>query len=176
MVDASFPPGCLSLRHPRSHETQQSLRDYLFQENYFPSLAFKTLKRGKASGILGGGCLSLVVGTLGTPFEIDTTNKILFLEDVNEAPYRIDRMLTHLRNAKKFDRISAIVFGEMVGCLGKNEELWEILDDFFAKDSFPIVYNVPSGHGDVSMTIPFDRKVILDTESNYLAPIGNLDA
>src|SRR3990167_9703943 len=63
----------------------------------------ETIQKGVSEGVLTGGCLSLVVATLGTPFEIETKDKILFLEDINEKAYKIDRMLTQLKLAGKLD-------------------------------------------------------------------------
>ena len=74
------------------------------------------LSQGTATGTLVGGCMSLLVATLGTPQEIDTTGAILLLEDVDEKPYRIDRMLFQLRRAGKFKDIKGVIFGEMPGC------------------------------------------------------------
>ncbi len=156
------------LHHPQRHQAHQSLYDCLFTTHYTPEISIKTLIPGRAQGLLTGGCLSLVVTSLGTFYEIDTVGKILFLEDVNEAPFRIDRMLTHLRNAGKLDQVQGVVFAEMVGCLGDDDWLWAILSDFFQHDSFPVVYGVPSGHGDYSLTLPLGRTVEIDTESNTI--------
>ena len=61
-----------------------------------------------------GGCLSLLVTTLGTPYEIDSRGKLLFLEDVGEKPYRVERMLTHLKMAGKLDHVAGVVFGDFI--------------------------------------------------------------
>ena len=76
----------------------------------------ETLCSGKARGILCGGNLSLVVDSLGTPWEIDTRGKLLFLEDVGEKTYRLDGMLTQLRNAGKFDDCAGILLGYWTDC------------------------------------------------------------
>jgi muramoyltetrapeptide carboxypeptidase len=78
--------------------------------------AVETLVAGEACGTITGGCLSVVVTSLGTPWEIETEGRILFLEDVNERPYRIDRMLRHLLLAGKFCKIRGMIFGQMRGC------------------------------------------------------------
>src|SRR5262249_12500090 len=77
---------------------------------------------GVAEGRLLGGCLSLVVTTLGTPFTLDTAGAVLFIEDVGEKPYRIDRMLTHLKQAGKLDHLAGVIFGAMSGCLGDGND------------------------------------------------------
>ena len=71
---------------------------------------------GRADGVLYGGCLSILVASLGTPYEIRTEGKVLFLEDANERPYKIDRLLMQLRLAGKLKNIRGIVFGEMLEC------------------------------------------------------------
>src|SRR5262249_21265387 len=87
-----------------------------------------TLRRGTVEGVLLGGCLSLLVTSLGTPEEIDTRDAILLIEDIDEKPYRVDRMLFHLRRAGKFKELKGVVFGEMVGC-GLNRSPFEDLRD-----------------------------------------------
>src|SRR5947208_7789932 len=81
-----------------------------------PSHTLRTIRGGKARGALVGGNLTLISTTMGTPFEIDTRGRILLLEDVDEQPYSIDRMLTQLRLAGKLDAAAGIVFGECNAC------------------------------------------------------------
>ncbi len=100
-----------------------------------------------------GGCLSLLVSSLGTPYEINTNNKVLMIEEVCEAPYKIDRMLTHLRNAGKFDNVKAIVFGEMLHCDSTNIALADVLRDEFADDRFPVFSTDSFGHGAVNLPL-----------------------
>jgi len=172
------------LKKPLKEQTQESLYNHLFSmerdpvsselpsvgiswsdNSRLPSVFRKSvLKKGYGKGLLIGGNLSLVVTTLGTPYEIETKGNILFLEDVNEKPYRIDRMLTHMRNAGKLEGIQGIVFGEMVGCYDKDDLLWKMLEDFFKDDPFPVMYGLPSGHGDYSLTLPLGVEVELDTD------------
>lgn len=156
------------LESDQRKKTQASLHDALFLDEYFPSFSVSTIQPGQGKGLLTGGCLSLVVTTLGTPYEIETEGKILFLEDVQEQPFRIDRMLTHLRNTGKLDRIQGIVFAEMVECEGEQKELWNILADFFKDDPFPVVYGLPSGHGIYSLTVPLGVEAELDSEKGTL--------
>lgn len=76
----------------------------------------RTLQPGVAQGVLYGGCLSILVSLLGTPWEPHTEGKLLFLEDVGAKPYQIDRLLWQLRNAGKLEAVTGIVFGEMLNC------------------------------------------------------------
>jgi muramoyltetrapeptide carboxypeptidase len=81
-----------------------------------PAEGLRTLKAGSARGTLYGGCLSILVALLGTPWEPSTEDKLLFIEDIGAKPYQIDRMLWQLRQAGKFDGIRGIIFGEMLEC------------------------------------------------------------
>ena len=76
----------------------------------------RTLRPGTATGTLYGGCLSMIVSSLGTPFAAETEGKLLFLEDVNVKPYQIDRMLRQMILAGKLDGVKGIIFGEMQDC------------------------------------------------------------
>ena len=151
------------------HETQSSLYNWLFQESYSPEIPISFLKSGSASGVLTGGCLSLLVGTLGTPHALDAEGKILFIEEVNEAPYCVDRMFTHLRNAGKMEHIKGLIFGAMQGCEGEqNDVLWQIILDMFQDAEFPIAYGLPSGHGEQNLTLPLGLPVHLDANEKVL--------
>jgi len=100
---------------------------------------------GSAEGTLLGGCLSLLVTTLGTPREQDWRGAILFLEDVGEAPYRLDRMLFHLREAGKFSGVQGVIFGEMKDC-GQMDLLRPELLRHFDGLGIPVAAGLASGH------------------------------
>src|SRR3970282_1797871 len=76
----------------------------------------KGLRGGQAEGPLVGGCLTMLCSTLGTPYEIQTDGAILLLEDIDEAPYRIDRIVTQFKAASKFKNARGVIFGTMPGC------------------------------------------------------------
>ena len=108
-----------------------------------------TLRTGVAEGRFAGGCLSLLTATLGTPHEFDSKGSILLLEDVDEKPFRIDRMLFHLKRAGKFREIKAVAFGEMPGCgLGAPpaHALHDLILDAFSDQNVPIVFGLRFGH------------------------------
>ncbi len=88
----------------------------------------RTLQKGSARGVLYGGCLSILVSLLGTPWEPQTEGKLLFLEDVGAKPYQVDRMIWQLRHAGKLKGVRGIVFGEMLDCQSKDAPP-ELLDD-----------------------------------------------
>ncbi len=107
------------------------------------------LRPGTADGRLTGGCLSLLVATLGTPEEIETRGSILLIEDIAEKPYRIDRMLFHLRRAGKFRGVNGFVFGEMIGCaqtLAEQEDLRNLIQKSLGSLNVPVVFGVRFGH------------------------------
>lgn len=129
----------------------------------------KPLKEGIGKGKIKGGCLSLVVTTLGTAYEIDLRGAVLFIEDSNEPPYRIDRMLTHMRHAGKLDQLEGLVLGEMVGCQNRDGiDLESVILDIFDDLEIPIVLGFPSGHGRTSLTIPLGVDVTLDGYQGHL--------
>ena len=93
-------------------------------------LSVKPLVEGTASGVLCGGCLSILTASLGTAYELETEGRILFLEDVSAKPYQIDRMLMQLKFAGKLDGVRGIIFGEMLDCVqpgGQQYSLQEIV-------------------------------------------------
>ncbi len=123
------------------------------------------ITKGKASGLLTGGNLATVVTTLGTPYEIITKNKIVFLEDVDEALYRVDRMLTHLLNAGKLSDAAGIVLGQFtLDNAGKNynKELKEVLTERLGNLKIPVLMDFPFGHIPFTATIPYGIKATLD--------------
>jgi muramoyltetrapeptide carboxypeptidase len=124
-----------------------------------PTEGAEVLRPGRAQGRLYGGCLSLLVASLGTPFEIETEGTILFLEDIGEKPYQIDRMLMQLHLAGKLHHVSGIIFGEMLDCAqpgGQSYTLQQVIQRTLADYAIPIVYGVKSGHvSGGNITLPF---------------------
>jgi len=107
------------------------------------------LMDGAGEGILYGGCLSLLVASLGTPHEIRTSGTILFIEDVNARPFQIDRMLMQLKLAGKFNGVRGIVFGEMLDCVQTQNQgytLQEVILRILGGLGIPIAYGLRSGH------------------------------
>ncbi|HIE64601.1 MAG: LD-carboxypeptidase [Nitrospira sp.] len=152
-------------------EASPALETHLFEilsgktaEMKFPDL--QTLKSGTAEGILTGGCLTLLCTTIGTPFEIETDDRLLFIEDINEAPYRIDRMLSYLKLLGKFDRVRGVIFGEMPGCNPKN--LPEIILDILGDFQCPMLLGFPSGHGLGIATLPLGIPMQLNADTGTL--------
>jgi muramoyltetrapeptide carboxypeptidase len=132
----------------------------------------RSLAAGQARGAITGGCLSVVVASLGTPWEIDTADKILFLEDVNEKPYRIDRMLMQLKLAGKLRCVRGIVFGAMPGCDGERdcgdaETLTAMLQRMLLGMGIPVAIGFPSGHVRAgNLTLPFGVAAALECSAS----------
>lgn len=128
----------------------------------------KSLVEGCASGAIVGGNLSLVAATMGTKYEIDTKDKLLFLEDIDEEPYRVDRMLSQLRLAGKLDDCRGIILGDFNNCTPKNYNpslsLMEVFEDIIVPAGKPVIYNFKSGHCSPMITIPFGVKAILNAD------------
>ena len=132
----------------------------------------ETLQSGKARGALCGGNLSLVRDSLGTPWELDTRGKILFLEDVGEKTYRLDGMLTQLRNAGKFDDCAGILLGYWTDCPPedpeKTLEIPEILREVVLPCGKPVLSGLSCGHSTPTMSLPLGRTVVMDADEKTL--------
>jgi muramoyltetrapeptide carboxypeptidase len=129
-----------------------------------------SISSGRATGRLTGGNLSLLIATLGTPYEVDTKNAIVFLEDTDELPYRFDRMLTHFALAGKLRDAAGIVIGECVDCVPKNAKkpsltIPEILDDLIRPLNKPAIYGVCCGHGKKKVTLPYGVQATVDADA-----------
>lgn len=135
------------------------------------------VRPGRAAGRLLGGCLSVLVATLGTPHAPDTTGAILFLEDVHEFPYRVDRLLTQLRQAGKLDRLAGLVFGTMAACRGvAGVHPLDVVREFFRDAPYPVGIGLPAGHDPgpaerENHALPLGVRVTIDTERGRLAAL-----
>ena len=126
----------------------------------------RCLFEGRAKGRIIGGNLALIAATMGTPYEIDTKDKLLFLEDVGEDPYRIDRMLTQLRLGGKLKEAAGIIFGDFKDCEGKKEKdarsLRAVLSEFAEDAGIPAIYNLQTGHCLPHLILPLGVMATLD--------------
>jgi len=126
------------------------------------SYNWEFLTDGTAQGRLCGGNLTMLVSSLGTPYEIDTCDKIVFIEEVNEEPYKVDRMLNQLRLAGKFKSCAGVVFGDFADCSSIN--IREIILGLGLK--VPILYNFKCGHCEPTASLPLGATVCLDSKNN----------
>ena len=130
------------------------------------------LIEGAAEGILYGGCLSILVASLGTPYEIKTEGTILFLEDLAAKPYQIDRMLMQLKLAGKLDGVRGIVFGEMIDCMQNANQgytLQEVVLRIVRDLGVPLAYGLRSGHVTAgNITLPFGVRTALTVRDGHV--------
>lgn len=133
-----------------------------------------SIVKGKGKGRLVGGNLSIMVSLIGTEYDVDYSGKIIFIEEVGEEPYRVDRMLTQLIQAGKFDHAAGIMMGIFRKCevkensdlTAKSFNLMEVLQDRFGNFKIPVVYGMSFGHVKDKFTIPFGALAELDANKH----------
>jgi muramoyltetrapeptide carboxypeptidase len=139
-----------------------------------PEFPLRTVSPGRARGRTVGGNLTLVSATMGTPYEIETKGRILLLEDIGEAPYRIDRMLVQLKLAGKLGEAAGIVFGTCTDCTPAqsnfeiNLSLSELLEDLLGGLNKPVLAGLVFGHTKEKATIPLGVEAELDADAKKL--------
>lgn len=131
----------------------------------------RVVRPGQARGEIAGGCLSLLASLVGTPYEPDLRGRILFWEEVNEEPYRIDRMLQHLRLSGVLRGVRGVVVGRLTGCRPKGPSLTErdLLEEYFAPLGVPVVRGIPVGHCPRARSLPVGVPAALDTRRGLLS-------
>lgn len=160
--------------------TLDSMKNLLFRpreewkalENPADSPAPQVLVPGEASGRLAGGNLSLVSSSLSTFYEIDTRGTVLFLEDVGERPYRLDGMLTHLKNAGKLSSCAAILLGAFTDCNPEDpsrsltipEVIADVVEPVCREKGIPLVTGLVCGHILPTMSLPLGAEVHFKAE------------
>ena len=138
---------------------------------------------GKATGRLVGGNLSLISALEGTPYAIDCQGAILLIEDVNEAPYRIDRMLAQLKLAGKLRQIRGAVLGQFTTEFVREDKLTDderfdtngVLAQYFQDAGIPVLLNYPIGHHDQNATVPLGAQVEIDADRRSLRILSEED-
>lgn len=167
-----LPPGYTIFTHPGDKPKSDDVT--LFDGVPRPV----TIRGGKAHGRLIGGNLSVLHALMGTPYEIQTDGKLLFLEDVGEAPYRVDRMLSTLRLAGKFDLVAGVILGQFSA--RTEEPKWaddasmdDVLKDYFAKLNVPVLSHFPIGHVRFNATLPVGAMAELDADAQTLRLLEN---
>ncbi|MBL4862317.1 MAG: LD-carboxypeptidase [Crocinitomicaceae bacterium] len=131
-----------------------------------------TYASGQATGELFGGNLTVLTSMIGSDYLPDWENKILFLEDVKEEPYSIDRMLTQLKLNGVFDKVNAIILGTLRECLAEEPEysftLEEVFEQHFSGSTFPVFYGAQFGHVKNKFTIPVGVKATVDADQGTI--------
>lgn len=141
----------------------------------------KVIVNGVGSGELVGGNLSIVVSMIGTEYDIDTDGKIIFLEDIGEEPYRIDRMLTQMKQSGKFKNCAGIALGVFRKCeidpddpeFDNSLTLQQVFIDRLGDLDVPVIYGLSFGHITNKFTLPFGIKAKLDTYNKSLTLLEN---
>jgi muramoyltetrapeptide carboxypeptidase len=152
-----------------SEETKQSFFSNITSDSSLEIMLSggRKIKSGMAAGEVCGGNLTMLCHLVGTPFAPDFKNKILFLEDRGEAPYRIDRMLVHMELAGCFKGLSGIILGAFDEC-GPIEDVIKIIVELFDKHPLPILAGLDAGHGSHNLTIPLGIEATLDADRHSL--------
>jgi len=152
-------------------ETRESFFNVINAENSFyynnpTGYELKTLKDGSARGIITGGNLSLLAASIGTPYEFDSKGKIIFIEEVDEPITKIEKWGYQLRNSGKFKDCAGVLLGQFTNVNNDYYESYNYLNlfsDIFEDYSFPVMYNLQSGHGLQNMTFPLGCECKMET-------------
>ncbi|GAB4245964.1 MAG: LD-carboxypeptidase [Deltaproteobacteria bacterium] len=123
------------------------------------------LRGGAAEGVLAGGCLSVLTSLLGTPYEPDFRGALLFLEDVGEPAYRLDRMLTQWIQSGRLSKIAGILAGKVAPARGESQEdVRRVFHDAGKHLGVPVRYGFPAGHDGKNVALPFGVRARIDTK------------
>ena len=135
-----------------------------------------SLYDGTCEGLLTGGNLSLLAGTLGSPYEVDTKGKVIFIEEIGEELYKVDKMLTSLAHAGKFKDCVGLIFGTFTNCnqedkpayAGKDLDLLTIIEEVVIPFQKPILFNLRAGHNFPQPTLPIGGRIYMNTYEKKL--------
>ena len=140
-----------------------------------PTLPLNVINEGTAEGVVVGGNLCLIYALMGTPYEINFDKKILFIEEVNEAPYAVDRMLSSLILSGKLNNLKGIICGYFTNCeADENQTVEELLNHYLKPLNIPVVTNFQSGHSKPFINLPIGLKVKLDTYTKSVTVLESL--
>ncbi|MCK4661962.1 MAG: LD-carboxypeptidase [Bacteroidales bacterium] len=155
----------------KDNESTESLKRTLFGQN--PEYTIKSHKlnrKGKASGILVGGNLSILYSLRGTKLDLDYKGKILFIEDIDEYLYHIDRIMLNLKLGGILAGLKGMIIGGMTNM--KDNEItfgksaYEIIHEAISEYNFPVCFNFNAGHIEPNLTLILGRKIVLDVKQN----------
>lgn len=155
-----------------SPESLQTLRDALFgtTEPLKYDYADFPHREGETEGILVGGNLAILQSIIGSPSDVKYDNKILFIEDIGEAHYNIDRMLWTLKRAKKLDKLQGLIVGSFTdlrdNATNFGQSVQEIIMDKVSEYGYPVAFGCPAGHISDNRALIFGRKVTLQVRGN----------
>ncbi|MFD2935520.1 S66 peptidase family protein [Spirosoma flavum] len=153
---------------PNRAESLESVRQWLFGElpTHYAVPEHALNRQGKATGPLVGGNLTLLINSIGTPTDMDFSGKILFIEDVDETLFSLDRMMTQLRRAGRLAELAGLVVGQFTDMranlsLPFGKDSYEIITDAVSDYAYPVLVNFPAGHVDYNLALPIGKVVEL---------------
>lgn len=134
---------------------------------------FFVLRKGRGAGNLIGGNLTIFTSLIGTEYLPQIKTPVFIFEEINEPPYKVDRMFNHIRLAKLFNNVQAVILGRFVDCYetDKNKAsltLNEVILEYFEKIGVPVIYNVKHGHIKDNITIPFGLQCIVNGSKGFI--------
>jgi muramoyltetrapeptide carboxypeptidase len=137
---------------------------------YHGDRSTRTISGGRAGGRLLGGCFSVLMSLLETGYIQDLTGALLFVEDIAEPPYKIDRYLMQLKLSGVLSAVNGIIFGRFVDCTATSESpaVDEVVEEYVSELGIPVLLNWPYGHSDDMYTMPVGVEAILDADNLYL--------
>jgi muramoyltetrapeptide carboxypeptidase len=146
--------------------------EYTYDVSAVEGHNLQTLRGGTAIGRMTGGNLATLVGLLGTPYDFDTSGCVLFLEDVSERVYRIDRYLSQLRLAGKLDALAGVLLGSFSYDEGdepdSQEKVASLLREVFEPLGVPVLAGFPAGHEKYNLTLPMGGQIMLDADNQQV--------
>jgi muramoyltetrapeptide carboxypeptidase len=158
---------------PNRAESLESVRQWLFGEMpaQYDVPAHPLNRVGQTTGPLVGGNLTLLVNSLGTPTDVDFTGTILFIEDINETLFSLDRMMTQLRRTGWLSTLAGLVVGQFTDMqintsLSFGKDAFGIIADAVSGYDYPVLFNFPAGHVDYNLALPIGRTVTLSVSSS----------
>lgn len=159
-----------------NRDTYENFIEMLSNSKYEQSIKnitkeLKFLNEGRAKGKLVGGNLATLIATLGTEYDLDYNGKILFLEEIGEKTYKIDRFLNQLKKHGVFEKIEGLVLGDFKNCIQDSEKdmtLLEVFQNYFKELKKPVIYNFESGHSEPMLTLPLGAICEIDTYNKEL--------
>jgi muramoyltetrapeptide carboxypeptidase len=170
--DMPAPNEAALWRAVMNEDSRQAAHEYEFDFSGMADVSLRSIAPGIATGPLTGGNLAVVAGLMGTPFEIDTSGHVLFVEDVSERLYRIDRYLAQLTLAGKLQAAAAVLVGSFSYDDDERAEsesaVAALLDEYLRGLKIPVVAGFPAGHARHNITLPMGASIEIDADSYRL--------
>ncbi|GAB3789448.1 LD-carboxypeptidase [Spirosoma horti] len=157
---------------PDRAESLESLRQWLFgvPPTHYGTAPHYLNRPGQATGQLIGGNLTLLINSLGTPTDLDFRGNILFIEDIDETLFSLDRMMTQLRRSGRLAELAGLVVGQFTDMranlsLPFGKDSYEIIADTVSSYTYPVLFNFPAGHVDYNLALPIGKTVGLAVQA-----------